>query len=34
VLQEAEASLKRLGIDAIDLYQIHWPNPRTRIEEG
>lgn len=23
--QECEASLKRLGIDAIDLYQIHWP---------
>jgi aryl-alcohol dehydrogenase-like predicted oxidoreductase len=22
---EAEASLKRLGVDAIDLYQIHWP---------
>jgi aryl-alcohol dehydrogenase-like predicted oxidoreductase len=22
---ECEASLKRLGIDAIDLYQIHWP---------
>jgi aryl-alcohol dehydrogenase-like predicted oxidoreductase len=25
IRQEAEASLKRLGIDAIDLYQIHWP---------
>jgi aryl-alcohol dehydrogenase-like predicted oxidoreductase len=25
VRREAEASLKRLGIDAIDLYQIHWP---------
>jgi aryl-alcohol dehydrogenase-like predicted oxidoreductase len=23
--RECEASLKRLGIDAIDLYQIHWP---------
>src|SRR5579872_3578116 len=23
--QECEASLKRLGVDAIDLYQIHWP---------
>jgi aryl-alcohol dehydrogenase-like predicted oxidoreductase len=22
---EAESSLRRLGIDAIDLYQIHWP---------
>jgi aryl-alcohol dehydrogenase-like predicted oxidoreductase len=34
VLREAEASLKRLGADAIDLYQIHWPNPVTEIEEG
>jgi aryl-alcohol dehydrogenase-like predicted oxidoreductase len=25
VRKEAEASLKRLGVDAIDLYQIHWP---------
>jgi aryl-alcohol dehydrogenase-like predicted oxidoreductase len=25
VHRECEASLKRLGIDAIDLYQIHWP---------
>src|ERR1035437_1879 len=25
VRKEAEASLKRLGIDAIDLYRIHWP---------
>jgi aryl-alcohol dehydrogenase-like predicted oxidoreductase len=31
---EAEASLKRLGIDAIDLYQIHWPVPGADIEEG
>jgi len=34
ILREAEASLKRLGIDAIDLYQIHWPNPAADIEEG
>ncbi|HVT67485.1 MAG TPA: aldo/keto reductase [Trebonia sp.] len=34
VLREAEASLKRLGVDAIDLYQIHWPNPEPDIEEG
>ncbi|GLV58939.1 aldo/keto reductase [Dictyobacter sp. S3.2.2.5] len=32
--RECEASLKRLGIDAIDLYQIHWPNPDPDIEEG
>ena len=34
VLREAEASLRRLGVDAIDLYQIHWPNPEADIEEG
>ena len=33
VLAEAEASLERLGIDAIDLYQIHWPIPEADIEE-
>jgi aryl-alcohol dehydrogenase-like predicted oxidoreductase len=25
IRREAESSLKRLGLDAIDLYQIHWP---------
>jgi aryl-alcohol dehydrogenase-like predicted oxidoreductase len=34
VLREAHASLERLGIDAIDLYQIHWPDPEPEIEEG
>ena len=34
ILREAEGSLERLGIDAIDLYQIHWPNPDEDIEEG
>jgi aryl-alcohol dehydrogenase-like predicted oxidoreductase len=34
VLREAEASLTRLGVDAIDLYQIHWPNPAQDIGEG
>jgi aryl-alcohol dehydrogenase-like predicted oxidoreductase len=34
VRQEAENSLKRLGVDVIDLYQIHWPNPDPDIEEG
>ena len=34
ILREAEASLKRLGVDAIDLYQIHWPIPEDDIEEG
>ncbi len=31
---ELNASLRRLGRDTIDLYQIHWPNPETEIEEG
>jgi aryl-alcohol dehydrogenase-like predicted oxidoreductase len=31
---EIEASLRRLGVDEIDLYQIHWPNPEADIEEG
>jgi aryl-alcohol dehydrogenase-like predicted oxidoreductase len=34
VLREAETSLERLGVDAIDLYQIHWPIPEADIEEG
>jgi aryl-alcohol dehydrogenase-like predicted oxidoreductase len=34
ILREAEASLERLGIDAIDLYQIHWPIPESDIGEG
>ncbi len=32
--EELENSLRRLGVDTIDLYQIHWPNPETEIEEG
>ena len=34
ILREAERSLARLGVDAIDLYQIHWPRPAEDIEEG
>jgi aryl-alcohol dehydrogenase-like predicted oxidoreductase len=34
VRTELEASLRRLGVEAIDLYQIHWPNPEVDIEEG
>lgn len=34
ILAEAHASLERLGVDAIDLYQIHWPIPEEDIEEG
>jgi aryl-alcohol dehydrogenase-like predicted oxidoreductase len=34
VHRELDASLQRLGIDQIDLYQIHWPEPDEEIEEG
>jgi len=34
IRREAEASLRRLELDAIDLYQIHWPDPDTDIEEA
>jgi aryl-alcohol dehydrogenase-like predicted oxidoreductase len=34
VRREAEASLRRLRVDVIDLYQIHWPDPEGEIEEG
>jgi aryl-alcohol dehydrogenase-like predicted oxidoreductase len=33
VMQAAEASLKRLRTDWIDLYQVHFPDPRTPIDE-
>ncbi len=33
VIKAAEASLKRLGTDYIDLYQMHQPDPDTPIEE-
>ena len=32
VQQAARGSLKRLGLDAIDLYLVHWPNERIPIE--
>lgn len=31
---ECEASLKRLQVDVIDLYQIHWPIPDEDVEQG
>lgn len=32
--REVEASLRRLQVETIDLYQIHWPTPDEDIEEG
>ena len=32
--EELEGSLRRLGVDVIDLLQIHWPDPESEIEEG
>ena len=34
IRDEVEASLNRLGLDVIDLYQIHWPSPREEIDEA
>ena len=34
ILREAEDSLKRLRVEVIDLYQIHWPQPENDIEEA
>ena len=34
IRQEVENSLRRLQVDVIDLYQLHWPNPEEDIEEG
>ncbi|MDZ7374264.1 MAG: aldo/keto reductase [candidate division KSB1 bacterium] len=34
VRQELEASLRRLRVDTIDLYQIHWPDPDQDLEEA
>lgn len=34
VRTEIEDSLRRLGVEMIDLYQVHWPNPVEQIEEA
>ncbi|NOX37960.1 MAG: aldo/keto reductase [Calditrichaeota bacterium] len=34
IRRECEASLKRLNTDYIDLYQIHWPDPDTPVEDS
>src|SRR5437763_16517895 len=33
IMQAVEASLRRLRTDRIDLYQLHFPDPATPIEE-
>src|ERR1700733_9113022 len=34
IRRECEDSLRRLQVDSIDLYQVHWPKPDEDIEEG
>ncbi len=34
IRRECEASLRRLQVERIDLYQIHWPEPDEQVEEG
>jgi len=34
IARECDASLERLGVDTIDLYQMHWPDPDEGIEAG
>jgi aryl-alcohol dehydrogenase-like predicted oxidoreductase len=34
IRRECEASLRRLRVETIDLYQVHWPDPDQNIEEG
>ncbi len=33
LLNSAQASLKRLGVDQLDLYLVHWPNPEVPLRE-
>lgn len=33
VRESAERSLKRLGVDVIDLFMLHWPDPNTPIAD-
>lgn len=34
LLQEIDASLRRLQTDYVDIYQMHWPDPSTPVEES
>jgi diketogulonate reductase-like aldo/keto reductase len=33
IIRSCETSIQRLGVKFIDLYQLHWPNPRVPIQE-
>jgi aryl-alcohol dehydrogenase-like predicted oxidoreductase len=33
IMQEVDESLRRLRTDYIDIYQVHWPDPRVPVEE-
>lgn len=34
IRRECEDSLRRLDVEVIDLYQIHWPDPRTNVRDS
>lgn len=34
IREEVEASLRRMNVEVIDLYQVHWPHPDEDLEEG
>ena len=34
IMEEVDQSLQRLGVDCIDLYQIHWPDSKTPFESS
>jgi aryl-alcohol dehydrogenase-like predicted oxidoreductase len=34
IRRECEASLRRLGVERIDLYQFHWPDAGTPVEDS
>jgi aryl-alcohol dehydrogenase-like predicted oxidoreductase len=34
IIRECEDSLRRLNVETIDLYQMHWPDPEEKIEEA
>ena len=33
IIRSCETSIQRLGVKFVDLYQLHWPNPRIPIQE-